>query len=67
MADPAVAAALEPVLARFADLLPVTRLETLLRGQSPTSLAQTFTVTQGVQVWQTFGEWVSRSELELGS
>ena len=66
VADPAVSAALEPTLARLADLLPVTRLETLVPGHSPVSLAQMFTVTQGVQVWQTFGDWVSTANPELG-
>jgi amidase len=66
VADPAVAAALGPFVARLGDVLPVRTVPSLLPEHSPTSLAATFTVTQGVQVWRTFGEWVSRSHPELG-
>ena len=33
----------------------------LLQSRPPSTLARTFTVTQGAQVWRTFGDWVTGS------
>ncbi|BEP12709.1 amidase [Acidothermaceae bacterium B102] len=62
-ADPEVVAALTPTLTRLGELLPVHEAAEL---PSAASMVQTFTVTQGAQVWRTFGEWVSAADPELG-
>ena len=62
-ADPDVVAALAPTLTRLGELLPVHDVGELL---SAASMVSTFTVTQGAQVWRTFGGWVTSSDPELG-
>ena len=66
LADPAVIAALTPVVARLGAVLPATNVATLMQGRPPSSLVHAFTVTQGAQVWRTFGDWVAGSSPELG-
>jgi amidase len=65
-ADPDVIAALTPTLSRLADVLPVRGVASLLPGRPAGSMVQAFTVTQGAQVWQTYGEWVTSERPELG-
>ncbi len=64
-ADPGVVAALKPALSRLPDLMPVTVTNALL-SVPPESVVSTFGVTQGAQVWQTYGDWVSRTHPGLG-
>jgi amidase len=64
-ADPDVIAALTPTLSRLGDLLPVRGAAALLGGPAG-AMVQAFTVTQGAQVWQTYGAWVTSGQPELG-
>lgn len=65
-ADPDVITALAPVLGRLKDVLPVQGVSTLLQSRPPATLVRTFTITQGAQVWRTFGAWVRSAAPALG-
>jgi amidase len=65
-ADPDVITALTPTLGRLKDVLPVQGVSTLLQSRPPATLVRTFTITQGAQVWHTFGQWVRSAKPDLG-
>ena len=65
-ADPDVITALTPALGRLKDVLPVQGVSTLLQSRPPSTVARTFTITQGAQVWRTFGDWVRAESPPLG-
>jgi amidase len=65
-ADPQIITALTPVLGRLKSVLPVQGVSTLLQSRPPSTLVRTFTVTQGAQVWKTFGEWFRSTQPTLG-
>ena len=65
-ADPGIITALAPALGRLKDVLPVQGAGTLLQSRPPATLVRTFTITQGAQVWRTFGAWVRSAQPDLG-
>jgi amidase len=65
-ADPDVITALTPALGRLKNVLPVQGVSTLLQSRPPATLVRTFSITQGAQVWKTFGKWVLAADPDLG-
>jgi Asp-tRNA(Asn)/Glu-tRNA(Gln) amidotransferase A subunit family amidase len=65
-ADPEIITALTPALGRLKGVLPVQGVSTLLQSRPPSTLVRTFGISQGAQVWKTFGQWLRSADPELG-
>lgn len=64
-ADDSVVDALRPALSQLEQVLPVDTVSALLTTP-PRAIVETFTITQGAQVWETHGGWVRTHKPAIG-